>query len=190
MPVQFKLDWEKAIAALTYLASQNMPELSKGKLCKLLFLADKYHLVRFGRPITGDSYWAVNHGPIPSEIKDRLDALEEGKDRQLADILQLDRSFTYPRVSANALIGMENLSESDRAALDRTVRLFGGLTFAQLRSVTHEMPAYEKAWARRGDANRSPMAFEEFFEEDEEAVVGAFEEMVETDLLNRAFVIR
>src|SRR5271165_49756 len=111
MSVQFKMDWEKALAAITHLASKNLPELSKGKFCKLLFLTDKYHLVRFGRPITGDFYWAVDHGPIPSAIKDRFDRLERGADEELAALLNVDRNSKYPIYSAKHVVGAENLSD-------------------------------------------------------------------------------
>ena len=60
MAVQFKLDWEKSLAALVYLASKELPEFDKYKACKLIFLADKYHLVQYARPITGDFYFAVS----------------------------------------------------------------------------------------------------------------------------------
>ena len=51
MAVEFNIDFDKVIAATTYIASQSpkLPELTMGKMCKLIFLADKHHLVRYGR---------------------------------------------------------------------------------------------------------------------------------------------
>src|SRR3984885_16355838 len=185
MAVEFKLDWNKALAAITFLASQGVPALSKGKLCKLVFLTDKYHLVRFGRPVTGDCYYAIPNGPVPSAILRRLDALEEKRDDQLGPLLQLDTTYAYPRISTKKPVGLENLSESDIIALRRTLDLFGKMTFDELRDLTHGMPAYDRAWEKRGNANRSLMAFEDFFEDDDEAVGGVFDEMMETDVLNK-----
>jgi uncharacterized phage-associated protein len=191
MSVQFKMDWEKTLAAITYLAARNLPELSKGKLCKLLFLADKYHLVRFGRPITGDFYWAVDHGPIPSVVKDRLDRLEQNADEELATVLSVDRNSTYPHFYAKNAFGTENLSESDFMALDRAIAQFGNFTFTELRRLTHAMPAYERAWEQRPeDAKRAPMSFEDFFEEDKDAVTGAREEMLENHIIEKLIAAR
>ena len=191
MAVKFELDWNKALAAITYIASRDVPELSKGKMCKLVFLTDKYHLVRFGRPVTGDCYYAIPNGPIPSAILKRLDALEEReKDNGLTGVLELDRAYQYPRISAEHPVEMDNLSESDVSALERTLRLFGKMGFAELSAITHAMPAYSKAWERRGGAKSFPMVFEDFFEEDDEAVVGVLEEVIENDLLIKVFAAK
>ena len=57
---------EKFASAVAYLV-QLKPGLTKKQLCKLLFLADKQHLLRYGRTITGDRYFALEQGPIPTE---------------------------------------------------------------------------------------------------------------------------
>lgn len=189
MAIEFQLDWDKAIACLVYLAShKEVTSLDKYKINKLVFLADKFHLVRYGRPVTGDFYCALEYGPIPSTILKRLDALEQNRDNELAKHLSLDRSFQYPRIKAKADPDMEQFSKSDLNALDRAATLFGKKTFAELKALTHEMPAYRKAWQARGEGKDSvKMDFSDFFEEDEEAVAGVFEEMIENDQLRKTF---
>ena len=54
--VRFEFDFEKALAALVYLAKRRKGGLDIYSVCKLLFLADKYHLVKYSRPITGNHY--------------------------------------------------------------------------------------------------------------------------------------
>ena len=66
--LEFKFQPLKAIAAIEVLALRNVPELSKYKIAKLIFLADKLHLVQYGRTITGDKYCAMEHGPVPSSV--------------------------------------------------------------------------------------------------------------------------
>lgn len=39
------------------------------KAYKLLWLADRYHLRQHGRTITGDSYYAIPFGIVPSDAK-------------------------------------------------------------------------------------------------------------------------
>jgi hypothetical protein len=51
------------------------------------------------------------------------------------------------------------------------------------------MRAYRKAWDERVvDAKQSPMDFEDFFDEDPDAILGAKDEMLENDLIRKAFV--
>ena len=188
MPVQFNIDWEKALAALVYLASKELPEFDKYKACKLIFLADKYHLVRFARPITGDEYYAVPYGPIPSQLLDRLDAFEKGIDAELAQLLESDPRFKNPHFRAKAEVNFSALSQSDIIALDRVVEVFGSKNFAELKAITHTMPAYCKAWQSRPEGTKGAlMSFEDFFEEDAEAVQGALEEMIEQNALESVF---
>lgn len=191
MPVRFEIDWEKSLAALVYLASKDLPEFDKYKACKLVFLSDKYHLVRFARPITGDAYYAVPYGPIPSQLLDRIDALEKGEDEELAGLLESDTRFTNPHFRAKTEANFSALSQSDIIALDRIAELFGNKNFAELKAITHAMPAYSKAWQARAEGTkRALMSFEDFFEEDAEAVQGALEEMIEQYALESAFPAR
>src|ERR1022692_1216766 len=98
MPVRFRIDPQKTIVAMTYLVSKELPQMDKYKLAKLLFLADKRHLVEYGRPVTGDRYCAVKLGPIPSNGLNILTALEVGKG-PLAQFVTVDKSYVYPRYS-------------------------------------------------------------------------------------------
>ncbi|MDZ7704883.1 MAG: Panacea domain-containing protein [Trueperaceae bacterium] len=45
------------------------------RVAKVLYLADKCHLERYGLPITGDRYIKMHHGPMPSLTSDTLRAL-------------------------------------------------------------------------------------------------------------------
>jgi hypothetical protein len=46
------------------------------KAYKLLWLADRYHLRQYGRTITGDTYFALPLGLIPSDAKNILEKKE------------------------------------------------------------------------------------------------------------------
>jgi len=162
---------------------------------KLLFLADKLHLVRYGRTVTGDRYAALQHGPVPSQTDNLLDALEGGihgypELEELSKRVELDRRFEYPRIASRSIADEfveDQLSESDLEVLNRVVELFGNRSFLELRAITHEAPAWEKAWEGRGAARSSGMTFEDFFEEDEEAMPGVKEEAIENSALRSSF---
>jgi len=191
--VRFKFSPPKAQAVIAYLAQKNVPSLDVYKICKLVFLADKLHLVQFGRPITGDDYAALVDGPVPSEIYDLLKPGRKGNDEFVAVFL-IDTRYKYPRYSlrADAEINFELLSKSDRQVLDEVVRRHGAKDFNELKILTHEMPEWKKAWTdRRADWQGSyPMYFEEFFEEDSDALTGTLEIVIENAGIANAFARR
>jgi uncharacterized phage-associated protein len=190
MGARFKFDEEKAVAAVAFLASRRIPELTKGKICKLVFLADKHHLVRFGRPITGDRICAMKDGPVPSAILDMLNNVLNSPGESAFPVLEknvsVNRAYANPHFEAREFTLGEFLSESDVEALSSVADGYGGKTFSELRRLTHDMPAYKKAWDGKPNSSNT-MAFEDFFEEDDEAIRGALEEMTENQELRDAF---
>jgi uncharacterized phage-associated protein len=191
MSVQFEFDYEKTVAACLYIVSKNLPELTMAKLFKLLYFSDKDHLVRYGRTITGDRYVAMKDGPVPSHLYDLFKEMRGTPSSEPAVLLAKNinaevSTYQYPRLVAIGRIDPMQLSVSDMASLDRILFEFGQLTFLRLRSLTHDTPAWENAWAER-KSDSDPMKFEDFFEEDPNAIVGAKEEMLENFALKMAF---
>ncbi len=189
MAVAFQFDLNSTLAAITFIASKDVPELTKYKLCKLLFLADKYHLVKYGRIITGDKYCALPHGPIPSRTLNILNGVI-GEDLRgegcaaLAEAVELDRHFENPRFYASKILGAGELSESDVLALEKVIDQYGRMGFDELKAITHEMFAYKQAWNDKPEGVKAAdMDFEAFFEEDSDAVVGARDAMLEDNFL-------
>jgi uncharacterized phage-associated protein len=193
--MEFAFDFEKAKEAIVYLASKMRNGMTKYTACKLLFLADKYHLVRYGRPITGDRYFALPHGPVPTTMLDLLSGVvgsTEADERAAAlrSVLTVDRAYSNPRISARRPLERECLSKSDTEALDETVKRHGDRSFDELKALTHETLAYQNAWDRRGNSNSVAIAFEDFFEEDPDALAGVLEEAIEDSHLRKAFPAR
>jgi uncharacterized phage-associated protein len=196
MTVEFQFDFERTLSAIVYLASKDLPELTKAKICKLLFLADKLHLVRYGRVITGDKYCAIPHGPIPSRTLDLLNAViaqnpREEQAAMMSAALELDRHYENPRFKAVQSFDAMKLSQSDLMALDQIIATYGNMGFGELKAITHSMFPYKKAWNEKPEGvNRADMSFEEFFEDDSDAIAGAREAMLEDDQLRKVFPAR
>src|SRR5258706_5031900 len=74
--LHFKFSLTKFIQAIVFLSRSGVSDLTKLKAAKLLYFADKEHLLRYGRPIIGDVYYALNLGPLPSQADDFLDEIE------------------------------------------------------------------------------------------------------------------
>lgn len=66
--------------------------LGKVKLMKLIYFLDFTHLKKYGSPITYDTYYNLQHGPIPSSIKNLIDDAAEDIDTSvLADTIRFER---------------------------------------------------------------------------------------------------
>lgn len=140
-------------------------------IVKSLFIADRMHLNRFGRPITFDNYVAMDHGPVPSFSYNVLKG-----DANLNDIGIRKLPWTTvsaPEIGKNARlfsidpqskIEFDELSESDQDALSQALVIVNGLTFKQLRKITHEDAAYEDAWDDDGGKKSYPMSYGLLFE--------------------------
>jgi hypothetical protein len=190
--IDFQLDRDKAREALVYLVSKSAKGLDKYSACKLLFLADKYHLVRYGRTITGDRYFAMQHGPAPTRVLDLLGAFIQDPDSvpDLSSALRVDATFQYPRVFVTNSVALENLSKSDIEALDEAVARFGSKQFPEMKTLTHDMAAYKNAWDNRGSRGSVAMDFKDFFEDDSDAVSGVLEEVIENSRLRKIYAAR
>ncbi len=68
----------KIEAILAYITNYpGMSNLGKVKLMKLFYFIDFDHVKQYGTPVTKDTYVNLEHGPIPSRIKNLIDALDD-----------------------------------------------------------------------------------------------------------------
>lgn len=67
--------YEAAVNALLFVLSELGGKSDMHKLCKILYFADQRHLSLYGRSITGDTYIAMQYGPVPSNVDDILKAV-------------------------------------------------------------------------------------------------------------------
>jgi len=123
-------DRAKAIEAIVYLAGRiNSP--TKMKIFKILYLADKLHMSRYGRFIIGDNYVAMQHGPVPSKTYAIVKQVENGSYSD-AFAVPTTRQITPLRPP-----NLRDLSESDIECFEETLREHGRKTAKQLRDITH-----------------------------------------------------
>jgi uncharacterized phage-associated protein len=65
--------------------------LGKVKLMKLFYFLDFSHLKKYGSPVTYDTYINLEHGPIPSAIKNLIDTASDDIDNSmLVDTLSFE----------------------------------------------------------------------------------------------------
>jgi uncharacterized phage-associated protein len=88
-----KIPLIKLKAILLYFANNTDTKfLGKVKLMKLFYFLDFKHLKKFGSPVTFDTYVNLDHGPIPSFIKNIVDSAADDIDSSvLADTIYFER---------------------------------------------------------------------------------------------------
>jgi len=67
-PIRFKFDERKAADAAALLIQLHGGDMNHLRLVKLLYAAERESLRRFNRPIVGDRYVSMQHGPVVSRI--------------------------------------------------------------------------------------------------------------------------
>lgn len=166
--VQLSPDIEKVKIAVGYLikvADRRGQTLTQYDIVKALFFADKAHLNNFGRPVTFDNYVAMNHGPVPSLAYDMLKRNDVMLRKYGVEALPWQSEsaerlgFGCIRFFGSTVEGeTEVLSASDIEALEDALSTVKGLTFQQIRDLTHGDPAYKEAWALVGEGKSMAMS--------------------------------
>jgi len=159
-----KFNYEKAVQCLNYFArySKNK-EIDKLKALKLVYLADRYHLRKYGRLITNDSYFAMEYGPVASSVKDltQFNCLSH-KEEKYAEKFISPSNKEHHFIS-RADIEKEVFSETDLEALNFVRENYGHLR--DLVGLTHKFPEWKKHETRLKSASRVPMDVYDFLED-------------------------
>jgi len=138
--IAFDFNESKAIETILYLANR-ISRSYKYNICKMLYLADKTSLEKYGRFIFGESYSAMKEGATPSNSYDLLKEIAE-KD---TDDLCVEGNAVVALRDAN----LDYLSESDIECLDRTIAIYDNNPRKMIRDAHDD--AWEKAWESKGE---------------------------------------
>jgi uncharacterized phage-associated protein len=136
---------EKMVNVMAFFAEQ-CPGSTKMKIFKLMYYADKEHLLRYGRPITGDRYVRMKWGPTPSTSYD----MTKGS----APLRQMTLFQSKLAVHGNTMKGLHSpdmtvFSRSDETILREIVGRYGKMTAAQLSNLSHREATWTKTQENR-----------------------------------------
>lgn len=165
--IKYRTNEKKVLEAILWLTNRR-PGMDLYRVLKILFLADKAHFNKYGRPIAGEKYVAMEYGPV-AETAYQILRKQEGVRRKLGIT-----DFPFARGTddqKDALFPAREpelsvFSKSDIAALDDAMNKYGNMSFNGLKALTHRHPAYTEAWAARGSKRSSPMAWEHLLDEE------------------------
>jgi uncharacterized phage-associated protein len=167
MPVSYRED--RATQAAARLIELHGGSINVMKLIKLLYYLDRTALLRWGRPITFDFYFSMNHGPILSVTLNNINA-QPGPyapkywshyigERRGYDVQLLERA------------PVDQLSQAEERLIQEIFDTYGGMDQWELSELSHQLPE----WMYPDGSNR-PIAIEDIlhgegFSEDEVAEV-------------------
>lgn len=128
-------------AAARFLELRGAP-MSYMKLVKLLYLADREALLRWGRPITTDCYVSMDRGPVVSRILDLItDEPSPGQETIWSEFVS--RPVNY-EVQLLKRPSFEELSRAEDALIQEIFERFGrGMNRWQLVEYTHTLPEWK-----------------------------------------------
>ena len=137
MQVQF--DKEKSLNALLYVANR-VQRKDFHKIFKIIYFADRQHLADWGRPITGDTYIAMEAGPVPSRLYDMLKIVRG--DSYLPDMEGLGKYFQvenwmYVRPLQDA--DLNKLSASEQEAMSEAIEKYATLSYDEIKEKSHDV---------------------------------------------------
>jgi len=164
---------ERIIAAISYVideARERGYRVTQYDISKSLFLADRSHLNKFGRPVTFDNYVAMENGPVPSLSYDFLKE-DAGAIRRYRVAIPWTRT-PAPDISPRAYsyeisktqVITDALSPSDLDELRAAIIVVKSLGFQQVRRLTHDDQAYIEAWDGEAEAKNNHMSLSLMFD--------------------------
>ena len=161
-------EYQKITQAINYLAKHcgSAGVLNRMKAIKLLYIADRYHLRKYGRPLAFDIYFAMKNGVVGSLAKD----LTEDSDFLDNEVRNYANRYIQ-RVSEHELktvgdFDRKVFSETDLEALDFSALNFGQFDQFYLGDFTHVLPEWKKHEKEAlVPGNRVSMSYTDFFED-------------------------
>ncbi|MDD5341801.1 MAG: Panacea domain-containing protein [Patescibacteria group bacterium] len=166
MKTLLEFDYKKATQVINYLAKKEGGSIDKLKLIKLIYLADRFHLRRYGRPMINDAYFAMPLGPVGSSVKDIVDSTVFLADQEK----QYAQSYIRQGSQANSVQSVNEVqedlfSQSELDALNFSYNQFGKYPASKLVNITHRYPEWRKfkgAFDSK-ETTREPMTYSDFF---------------------------
>lgn len=134
----------KITQVAAYLIQKSDGTMSHLKLMKIMYLADRESMKRYGRPITNDRLVSMDHGPVLSTTLNYINGYtvshEDGWDSWISDKSNHMVSLIRDNFDRNDLT---ELSDSDIEILNDVWSEFGAMSRWDLVDYTHTLKEWE-----------------------------------------------
>lgn len=153
MAIHYNFNEEKTINVILYIA-ENLKRRDFHKIFKILYFSDREFLNQYGMPITGDTYIAMDAGPVPTKTYDMFKIVRG--DSYMQDTKKLGKYFAVsnwmfilPLQKAN----LDNISSAEKEIIDAMISRYGDMSYDEIKEKSHDV-----AW--RSTARDYPISFE------------------------------
>lgn len=139
--IEFKLNYNKIVQSILYVINQKGGNINKYNLMKVMFAADKYHMLKYIRPVTGDKYIKMQYGTVPSKILNMVDNKSIKTCLKELGLKELPFQLSQGKqklVSSKTKADTKFLSKSDMEALDYGIKEYADLKFNDARDKNHK----------------------------------------------------
>lgn len=146
----------RAVEALIFI-SQRLTKPTIHEVLKIQYFADKLHFSEHGFMASGDSYVAMNFGPVASNTYDLLKAARGDRGRWIHPtfVSLVDGSLTVLGGHTVKALRDPNLDELSRAevhCLEEAIEEWGNMPFHERTELSHDS-AWTKAWGEASNDN-------------------------------------
>ncbi|OGY82693.1 MAG: hypothetical protein A3F54_01750 [Candidatus Kerfeldbacteria bacterium RIFCSPHIGHO2_12_FULL_48_17] len=149
----------KLKAMLRYFCTNTDPRfLGKTKLMKLFYFVDFTHVKKYGMPITNDTYYHLEKGPIPSAIKNLVDAVDEEPEQAILsdtiEVIKNDGQFIHRIKCLKEFTGKdkEYFSDIEFRTLQSVCERFNNYTTEAIVDASHR----EAPWKKTSELGQIP----------------------------------
>ena len=153
MAIHYTFNESKTINVVLYIA-EKLRRRDFHKIFKILYFADREYLSQYGVTITGDTYIAMDAGPVPTKTYDMFKIVRG--DSYMPDTKNLGKYFTVinwmfvqPLQKAN----LDEIAPAERRVIDSVIAQYGDLSYDEIKEKSHDV-----AW--RNTARDYPISFE------------------------------
>jgi len=161
--IKFKFNFEK-VKNLLLILGQEVDGLDTLKIVKLLYLIDKKHLLKYGEIITGDEYYKLEYGPVPTTTYDLLRDIRDNRNMAYPELSSLLKKIFKPLTNSPVTVfcaesnpDLEVFSQNEINTIYSIIAEFGKCSGGNLIDITHK----DAAW-NEGIGN-NPIDFRLFF---------------------------
>jgi len=141
-----KFDRRKALHTLLYVISRLPQPANIYNVLKCIYFADREHLEQYGRQIYEETYFAPEHGPVPSRAYDivKYAAGRASWDIKFPEALEALEA-TKTELSKKIEPDLNIFSRSELICLSDAAKKYGTLSFNKLKHLSHQSKAFRKA---------------------------------------------
>jgi uncharacterized phage-associated protein len=138
--------------SMVYIA-QKVPDLSKTKLLKLIYLLEEFSVKRNKLPFFGISFEVWQAGPVAKEVFIDLDV----KPALFGKYVSITRRDNATYIFAKSSFNNDEFSDNDIEVMDYVIEQYGNKTATQLVKLLHKK---DSAWYRKAEESGLIEAFD------------------------------